>query len=102
MAAEAEASRSGNPFLDAPEAKKKTTLKGIYIALIGAVCFMAVISTILPVAALEIGGTDIYAFTSTLNSVGSVVFMPLWGYIVARKPAWKRQLFCGSMVVGVI
>ena len=59
MAAEAEASRSGNPFLDAPEAKKKTTLKGIYIALIGAVCFMAVISTILPVAALEIGGTDI-------------------------------------------
>ena len=102
MAAEAEASRSGNPFLDAPEAKKKTTLIGIYIALIGAVCFMALISTILPVAALEIGGTDIYAFTSTLNAVGSVVFMPLWGYIVARKPAWKRQLFCGSMIVGVI
>ena len=43
MDAEVEASRSGNPFLDAPEAKKKTTLKGIYVALIGAVCFMAVI-----------------------------------------------------------
>ena len=92
----------GDPFLDAPESKKKLSLFGIFIAMTGAVSVLSVISTLLPVAALEIGGADIYAFTSTLNAVGSAVFMPLWGYIASRKPGRKAALFSISMLVGII
>lgn len=91
-----------NPFYEAPAAKKKMTLFGIFFTVAAATSFLSVISTILPIAAQEIGGTDIYAFTSTLNAVGSAVTMPLWGYIAARKPASKRMLFCASMLVGVV
>ncbi len=91
-----------NPFYEAPAGKKKMTLIGIFLTVAAATSFLSVVSTILPVAALEIGGTDIYAFTSTLNAVGSAVAMPLWGYIAARRPASKRTLFCASMLAGIV
>lgn len=91
-----------NPFYEAPAVKKKMTLIGIFATVAAATSFLSVVSTLLPVAALDIGGTDIYAFTSTLNAVGSAITMPFWGYIAARRPASKRALFCASMLVGVI
>lgn len=91
-----------NPFAAAPNGKKMLTLVGIYVCLIGTIFQSATASTVLPTAAVEIGGADIYALANTLPTVISVIAMPLWGFFGAKNPAIKRPLYVFSMVAGVI
>lgn len=89
-----------NPFLTAPSGKKMLTLIGVYVALIGSIIHSASLSTLLPVAAADIGGTEYYSLVSTLTGVLSIAAMPLWGYFGARNPAIKRPLFTASLLIG--
>lgn len=94
------ASKSTNPFMVAPTAKKTITLVGIYIAVVGSIVQSSTLSTLLPVAVGEIGGLDYYSLASTLSGIVSVAVMPLWGYLGAKNPAIKRPLFTASLLVG--
>ena len=93
---------SNNPFLAASPAKKRLTLIGIYVAVVGSIIQSSTLSTLLPVAAREIGGLEYYSLASTLTGVLSVAVMPLWGYLGAKNPAGKRMLFTLSMVIGAV
>lgn len=98
--AETSAVAAGNPFLAASPTKKKLTLIGIYIAVVGSILQSATLSTLLPVAVEDIGGLDYYSLASTLSGIVSVAVMPLWGYLGAKNPALKRPLFTASLLVG--
>ncbi len=91
-----------NPFAAAPNSKKMLTLVGIYICLVGTIFQSATASTVLPTAAAEIGGSDIYALANTLPTVISVIAMPLWGFFGAKNPSIKRILYVFSMAAGII
>lgn len=56
----------------------------------------------LPAAALEIGGEDIYSLVATLSGTVSVIAMPLFGYFSAKNPAIKPKLFSISMILSAI
>lgn len=89
-----------NAFQKAPEKKKFLTLLALYVGIIGSIFVSATSSTMLPAAALEIGGKDIYSLVSTISGVVSVVAMPLYGYIAAKAPHLKTKLFGISMLIG--
>ena len=89
-----------NAFQAAPEKKKKLTLLSLYVGIIGSILISASQSTMLPAAALEIGGQEIYSLVSTLTGVVSVAAMPLFGYIGASNPAVKTRLYGLSMLLG--
>lgn len=91
-----------NAFLNAPESKKRNSLLALYVGIIGSIFVSATQSTMLPVAALEIGGADIYPLVSTLTGVVGVLLMPLYGYFAAKNPAIKTPLFSLSMLLGAI
>lgn len=86
-----------NAFTKAPESKKRLTLAALFCGLFGSILISSTQSTMLPVAALEIGGEDIYSFVATLSGIVSVIVMPLYGYFAARNPAIKPRLFGVSM-----
>lgn len=92
----------GNPFAVAPSSKKLLTLIGVYICLVATIIQSATASTLLPIAAGEIGGLDIYSMANNVSGVVGVVSMPLWGYIAAKNPSIKRSLFFWSMMAGVV
>ena len=89
-----------NMFQKAPEKKKFLTLLALYVGIIGSIFVSATSSTMLPAAALEIGGKDIYSLVTTISGVVSVVAMPLYGYIAAKMPHFKTKLFGISMLIG--
>ena len=91
-----------NPFAAAPNGKKMLTLVGIWICVVGTIFQSATASTLLPTAAAEVGGLDIYSLANTLGGVIGVVAMPLWGLFGAKNPAIKRFLFVISMVSGLV
>lgn len=91
-----------NPFAVAPNSKKMLTLIGIYVCLVGTIFQSATASTLLPMAAAEIGGLDIYSMANNLSGVVGVIAMPLWGYMAAKSPSFKRTLFFLSMLAGVL
>lgn len=91
-----------NAFQSAPGRKKTLTLLSLYVGIIGSILISASQSTMLPAAALEIGGTEIYSLVSTLTGVVSVAAMPLYGWFAARNPAVKSKLYAFSMLVGAV
>lgn len=91
-----------NAFQNAPANKKRLSLLALYVGIIGSIFVSATQSTMLPVAAQEIGGADIYPLVSTLTGVIGVVLMPLYGYFAAKNPAIKTPLFSISMLLGAI
>ncbi len=86
-----------NVFEKAPPEKKKRTLAALYCGLFGALLISSTQSTMLPAAAMEIGGEDIYSLTATLAGIVSVIAMPLYGFFAAKNPAIKTKLFSISM-----
>lgn len=88
-----------NAFTNAPESKKKLTLAALFCGLFGSILISSTQSTMLPVAALEIGGEGIYSLVATLSGIISVVVMPLYGYFAAKNPAVKPKLFGISMFI---
>lgn len=89
-----------NAFQAASPKKKMITLLAIYCGLIGATLVSATQSTMLPIAAQDIGGTEIYGLVNTLSGVISVIAMPLFGYFGAKNPALKTKLFIVSLFAG--
>lgn len=101
-AKQGEEGKAGNPFFAAPKSKKMLTLVGIYICLVGCIFQSATASTLLPMAAREIGGLDYYSLANTLSGAVGVIAMPLWGLFGAKNPAIKKPLFVVSMVCGLV
>lgn len=91
-----------NAFLDASHSKKMMTLVGIYIAIVGNLMTSTTNATLLPVAAAEIGGADIYGLAQGISGILSVCIMPVFGYLGARHPSWKRVLCGGSLLIGAL
>lgn len=91
-----------NPFAEASDAKKKITLLAIFVGIFGSILQSGTLSTMLPLAAAEIGGTDYYSLASTLGAPLSIAAMPLWGYIASRSPHMKIPLFAISMACGTL
>lgn len=89
-----------NPFLDAPNAKKMMTVIGLYLAVIANMLVSNTNSVMLPAAAADIGGMDIYGLAQGVSGIIGVCAMPIYGFIGARNPASKRLLAGGSLVVG--
>lgn len=89
-------------FQNTPAAKKRWSLLALYVGIVGSIFVSATQSTMLPVAAQEIGGADIYPLVSTLTGVIGVVLMPLYGYFAAKNPAIKTPLFSISMILGAV
>lgn len=87
-----------NAFLSAPDSKKKLSLAALFCGLFGSILISSTQSTMLPVAALEIGGEDIYSLVATLSGIVSVIVMPLFGYFASKNPAIKPKLFSASMI----
>lgn len=88
-----------NAFLDAPAKKKTFSLLALYIGFVASILVSATQSTMLPVAAAEIGGSEFYTLVSTLSGVVGVMLLPLYGYISARNPAIKGRLMGASFLV---
>lgn len=93
---------TGNIYLSSPNAKKIIMLVGIYVAILGSLIQSNTMSTMLPLAAAEIGGTDYYSLASNISGVVGIILMPLWGYLCARAPQIKTPLFAVSMIVGAL
>lgn len=91
-----------NAFQKAPQSKKLLTLISLYAGILGSIMISSTQSTMLPAAAMEIGGADIYSLVTTLGGVVSVVSMPLYGYFAAKNPAAKRGIFAFSMFIGAV
>jgi MFS family permease len=89
-----------SPFAQASRTKKRLTLAGIYIAALTTRFISTGSFTILPMAALDIGGFDIYPLASTVSGLLSICAMPLYGYFGSRNPALKRPLLLFSLLVG--
>lgn len=89
-----------NAFQNAPESKKRITLIAIYCALFGATMVSAVQSTMLPLAAKDIGGEDIYSLTNVVISLVSVIAMSLYGFFASKDPSAKVKLFSFSLIAG--
>lgn len=99
---ENKAQQQVNPFADAPSARKRLTLIGIYAALIANLMVSTTNATLLPAAALDIGGMDIYGLAQGISGILSVCAMPIYGFIGARDPSKKRLLCGGSLLVGAV
>jgi MFS family permease len=82
--------------------KKKLTVAGIYVGVVGSIIISGGFSTLLPVAALEIGGKEIYPLAATLMGIVNVIVMPLYGFLAMRNPAIKKRLFGLSMFLGIL
>lgn len=91
-----------NPFQAAPNTKKWFTLIGLYLATVCNLIQSTTNSVLLPAAAADIGGMDIYPIAGTLPGIITVVAMPLFGYIGARNPEKKRTLAMIAMFAGCI
>jgi MFS family permease len=91
-----------NPFQAAPQGKKMLTLIGIYLALFTNLVTSTTNSILLPAAAGEIGGMEIYPMVVAIGGVLGLIAMPLYGYYGAKNPALKRPIIAVSLLVGVI
>jgi MFS family permease len=89
-----------NPFQAASKSKKIVSLTGIYVAVLGLLLTSTGFSTLLPAAATDIGGMDIYPLANAIGGPIGISLMPLFGYLCTRNPAIKRPLFSVSMLVG--
>lgn len=96
------AETSRNPFLEAPNAKKMMVVVGVYLGVIANLMVSTSNSIVLPAAAAEIGGQDIYALAQSVAGIIGVCAMPIFGFIAARNPAMKRLLAGGSLAIGAL
>ena len=89
-----------NPYSLAPDSKKKLMLIGIFFCIFGSMLQSGTLSTMLPLAANDIGGVEYYSLATTVTGVVSIAAMPLYGYLAARSPEIKRTLMAVSYFIG--
>ncbi|WP_258360135.1 MFS transporter [Moorella sulfitireducens] len=88
-----------NPFQANPPGKKIMSVIAVYLAIVTSILVSSGASTLLPVAAKEIGGIEFYSLAMTLSGVVSIILMALYGYFAAANPAGRRILFTVSLLV---
>lgn len=91
-----------SPLKKAPDSKKMATVIAVALSVFAMIFFSSVKTSLLPVAAAEIGGSDYYTIASTIPSVIGVVCMPVFGFCCARNPAMKTKLFMFGMILGTV
>lgn len=91
-----------SPLKKAPESKKKITVVAIVLAVVAMIFYSSAKTSMLPLAAAEIGGSDYFAIASTIPSIVGVICMPLFGFLCARNPAMKTKLFLLGMTLGTL
>ena len=91
-----------HPFAQAPESRKKLFLAGLFCCIFGSIMQSATLSTMLPLAAQEIGGMEYYSVASSIGGPLSIALMPLFGYLGARNPAIKMPLISISFFLCVV
>lgn len=89
-----------NPYQSLPTSKRMMTLVGIYLAIVGNLMVSNTNATLLPTAAAEIGGQDIYGLAQSISGVLSVCLMPIFGFVAAKSPHMKPMLTGGGLLVG--
>jgi MFS family permease len=88
-----------NPFQEAPNGKKLLTVAGVFLAMITSIFISSSTSLLLPAAAAEIGGLEIYPLATSIAGCLGIALMPLYGFISARNPASKRTLSAISFLI---
>jgi len=88
-----------NPFETAPKGKKLQTVIAVYIAMITSIFISSSTSILLPAAAKEIGGLDIYPLATSIAGCLGIALMPMYGFIAARNPSIKRTLGAVSFLI---
>jgi MFS family permease len=91
-----------NPFEAAPKNKKMLVIAGLYVGMFAMVMLSASFSTIVPEAAKEIGGMEIFPLASSLGGVLSTVGMPLYAYFGTKNPMLIRPLAALGILVGAV
>lgn len=91
-----------SPLKQAPESKKKCAVIAVVLGVIAMIFYASAKTSMLPLAAAEIGGLEYYAVASTIPSIIGVVAMPLFGFLCARNPAMKSKLFLLGMTLGTL
>ena len=91
-----------NPYADIPNARKIMSVIAVYIAVAFSIMISSGGSTMLPVAAREIGGMDIYTLALTVPGVIGIALMPLFGYLSAKNPAIKRPIFVVAFLLAAV
>lgn len=81
---------------------KILTLIALYTGMLGMLLSAGATSTMLPAAALDIGGQEIYSLVNTLGGVVGAVAMPLFGFFSAKYPRTKPVLLGISLVVSAL
>lgn len=97
---QAQAEKPANPFQSAPNSKKMMTLIGVYLGVVANLLVSNTNSLVLPAAAAEIGGMEIYGLAQAVSGIIGVCAMPIFGFIAARNPEAKRLLLGGGLAVG--
>jgi len=88
-----------NPYESNSVSRKRRSLWAIYLAVATTIMISMTASMMLPIAAEEIGGSDIWSMGISAGSIISIVCMPLFGYLSARQPHIKRPLFVISFLI---
>lgn len=94
------ANDKANAYAAAPARKRMLTLVGIYIAALATRFISTGSFTVLPMAAADIGGMEIYPLASNIMGLLSICAMPVYGYLGSRFPAVKPRLLAGSLALG--
>lgn len=58
-------------------------------------------STLLPIAALEIGGTEWYTIANAIGGILALLFMPLGGWLGAKNPRYKITIVWATCFLAV-
>lgn len=97
-----ENSNNINPFLAASNSKKMLTLISVYLGVMANLMVSSTNATLLPIAAGDLGGMEIYGLAQSISGVLGVCAMPIFGFIGARKPYLKRSLVGGGLATGAL
>jgi MFS family permease len=91
-----------NPYQANSKGRKTRTLVAFYLCIITMITEATGGSVLLPVASAEIGGADVWPMTQSVVSILGIAIMPLFGYLCAKMPHIKQNLFVASLVISII
>ncbi|MEV5845399.1 MFS transporter [Streptomyces sp. NPDC051985] len=88
-----------HPYLAQPQARRITTLIGVYAAFAFVIADATGYPTVLPVAIAHLGGAQYYALGSAIGGILAVVSVPLLAFLAARNPHTRPTLMgCGLLI----
>lgn len=91
-----------NPLSAQPKNKKILSLIALWAFVFINILRSSTMSTILPTAALEIGGTEFYSLGSTAGSMVGIIAMPLFGYFASKDSRNRYRLMILAMLMAAL